>query len=84
MRAVRSFTLEYQSCTAFRGAKKEERFIMEITVRITSVYGARTVYPVCETAKIFADIAGTKTLKPTTINAIKSLGYKIIVAQEEL
>lgn len=57
---------------------------MEITVRITQVYGARTVYPVCETAKIFADIAGTKTLKPTTINSIKALGYKIIVAQEEL
>jgi hypothetical protein len=57
---------------------------MEITVRITSVYGQKTVYPVCETAKIFAEIAGTKTLKSTTINAIKSLGYKIIVAQEEI
>ena len=57
---------------------------MEITVRITSVYGQKTVYPVCETAQIFADIAGTKTLKPTTINAIKALGYKIIVSQEEL
>jgi len=57
---------------------------MEITVRITSVYGQKTVYPVCETAKIFADIAGTKTLKPTTINSIKALGYKIVVAQEEL
>jgi hypothetical protein len=58
--------------------------IMEITVRITSVYGARTIYPVCETAKIFADIAGTKTLKPTTINAIKALGYKINVEQEAI
>ena len=57
---------------------------MEITVRITSVYGARTVYPVCETAKIFADTAGTKTLKPTTINAIKALGYKINVEQEAI
>jgi hypothetical protein len=57
---------------------------MEITVRITSVYGARTVYPVCETAKIFADIAGTKTLKPTTINSIKALGYKINVEQEAI
>jgi hypothetical protein len=57
---------------------------MEIIVRITSVYGQRTVYPVCETAKIFAEIAGTKTLKSTTINSIKALGYKIAVAQEEL
>lgn len=57
---------------------------MEITVRITSVYGQKTIYPVCETAKIFANIAGTKTLKSTTINSIKALGYKIIVAQEEI
>ena len=57
---------------------------MEITVRATSNYGQRVVYPVCETARIFADIAGTKTLKPTTINSIKALGYKINVQQEEL
>ena len=57
---------------------------MEITVRVTSNYGQRVVYPVCETARIFADIAGTKTLKPTTINSIKALGYKIHVQQEEL
>ena len=55
-----------------------------ITVRITSVYGAKTVYPVCETAKIFATIAGTKTLKPETINCIKALGYEVVVQQEEL
>jgi hypothetical protein len=55
---------------------------MEITVRVTSIYGQKTVYPVCETAKIFADIAGTKTLKSTTINAIKALGYKVLVEQE--
>jgi hypothetical protein len=58
--------------------------MMEITVRITSVYGQKTIYPVCETAMIFANIAGTKTLKSTTINAIKSLGYKIVVQQEEI
>jgi hypothetical protein len=57
---------------------------MEITVRITSVYGAKTVYPVCETAKIFADIAGTKTLKPETIAKVKALGYTISIAQETL
>jgi hypothetical protein len=57
---------------------------MEITVRITSVYGAKTVYPVCETAKIFADIAGTKTLKPETIAKVKALGYTVTVAQETL
>ena len=64
--------------------RKKKGTIMEITVRITSVYGAKTVYPVCETAKIFADIAGTKTLKPETINLIKKLGYTINIAQETL
>lgn len=57
---------------------------MEITVRITNNYGQRVVYPVCETAHIFASIAGTKTLKSTTINSIKALGYKINVQPEEL
>jgi hypothetical protein len=58
--------------------------IMEILVRITTNYGARAVYPVCGTAQIFADIAGTKTLKPETINLIKKLGYTISIAQETL
>lgn len=57
---------------------------MEITVRITSVYGAKAVYPVCDTAQIFADIAGTKTLKPETIAKVKALGYKINVQAEVL
>jgi hypothetical protein len=84
MHAVRSFILECNHARQSRHAKKEERFIMEITVRITSVYGQKTIYPVCETALIFANIAGTKTLKSTTINSIKALGYKIVVQQEEI
>lgn len=57
---------------------------MEITVRITSNYGARAVYPVCPTAQTFADIAGTKTLKPETLAKIKSLGYTVNVQAEVL
>lgn len=64
--------------------RKKKGIIMEITVRVTNVYGQKTVYPVCETAKIFADIAGTKTLKPTTINSIKALGYTINVQAETI
>lgn len=56
----------------------------QVIVRITNNYGARAVYPVCETAKIFAAIAGTKTLKPETINCIKALGYEVVVQQEVL
>jgi len=64
--------------------RKKKGNIMEITVRITNVYGQKTVYPVCETARIFADIAGTKTLKPTSINSIKALGYTINVQAETI
>jgi hypothetical protein len=63
---------------------ERRKVIMEIIVRIASNYGAKAVYPVCETAQIFANLVGTKTLTPTTINAIKSLGYKIVVQQEEI
>lgn len=57
---------------------------MEITVRIKDVYGIRTVYPVSADAKTLAAIAGTKTLQPNVIAAIKKLGYKITVETEEL
>ena len=58
--------------------------MQSIIVRITSVYGQRTVYPVFDIAKTFATIAGTKTLKPDTISSIKKLGYEINVQAEAI
>jgi hypothetical protein len=52
---------------------------MNITVQIRQVYGNETVYPVCEKAKLFALIAGTKTLTLQAIAQIKLLGYEITV-----
>ena len=57
---------------------------MNITVRITSNYGTRTVYPVCETAKLLAELAGTKTLTTHALEIIKRMGYAINVQQEQL
>lgn len=54
---------------------------MNITVRIKDVYGVRQVYPVSEEAQVLASIAGTKTLQPNVIAAIKKLGYTIQVEQ---
>lgn len=54
---------------------------MNITVEIKNVYGNNTVYPVCHAAKIFAEIAGTKTLTFQAIQSIKALGFKVIVQQ---
>lgn len=57
---------------------------MGITVRIANNYGNRVVYPVCDRARLFAEVAGTTTLTDRTISLIKSLGYTIEVQQETL
>jgi hypothetical protein len=49
-----------------------------IVVRIKSVYGRDTIYPVCESAKLFAAIAGTVTLTPETIQYIKGLQFGVL------
>ena len=54
-----------------------------ITIEIKNVYGEDRAYPVCEKAKLFTDIAGTKTLRPSDLNYIQQLGYKISVKQQE-
>jgi hypothetical protein len=52
---------------------------MTIRIEIRNVYGNETIYPANETAETFAEIAGTKTLKPQTIRLAKSLGYSVEV-----
>lgn len=51
----------------------------EIRVQVKSVYGEEKVYPVCEDAKTFAQLAGTKTLTRETLMLIRRLGYEIEV-----
>lgn len=55
-----------------------------IYVKVTSVYGKETIYPVCDKAKCFAQIAGTVTLTRDTLKWISKLGYCIEVPQAEL
>jgi hypothetical protein len=50
---------------------------MEILIRAKCVYGENKYYPLCEKAKLFAEIAGTKTLTPAVLGNIKALGYKL-------
>ena len=54
---------------------------MQITVEIKSQYGAYVIHPVCDKAKTFAQIAGTKTLTRDAIQNIKSLGFTVEVRQ---
>jgi len=55
-----------------------------IVVMVRDVYGRRTVYPVCPQAKIFAQIAGSKTLTPQVVSLIKDLGYRVNIDQPEV
>ena len=55
---------------------------MFITIRLDKNYGIETAYPFCEQAKLFAKIAGTKTLTHNTLRDVQALGYEIVVAQE--
>jgi len=57
---------------------------MTILVSIKSVYGNETIYPVCMTAKKFANLIGTKTLTRSAIEKIKALGYTVQVEQVKL
>lgn len=52
-----------------------------ITVMFKNQFGTETIVPVCETAKHFASIAGTKTLSKPVIASIKQLGFVVNVQQ---
>lgn len=54
---------------------------MKVIVQIKNVYGEEKIYPVCESAKAFAAIAGTRTLTLQTMTQIKRLGYSVEVSQ---
>ena len=51
----------------------------KISVSVKTVYGNETIYPECPRAKMFANIAGTKTLTRDTIRKVRALGYRVTV-----
>ena len=84
-------THQWKSSPGNRGIgyrlKTNERILPKkrtITVSIKNVYGNRTIYPECDTAKLFAGIASTTSLTQHTIDSIKKLGYNIIVKRETI
>jgi hypothetical protein len=48
-----------------------------IEVNLKSVYGEVKAYPINEAAKLFAELAGTKTLTMQSLKLIKALGYEV-------
>ena len=57
---------------------------MKITIEVRDIYGIRTLYPACNTAKLFARLAGTKTITRHALETIKALGYTVEVKQSEV
>lgn len=56
----------------------------EVIVDIRNNYGREAIYPANEAAKVFAEIAGTKTLTRDALKKIKALGYEVKVLEKEL
>lgn len=52
---------------------------MIIDIEIRNVYGNETIYPANDTAKLFASIAGTKTLKRETLKLAEKLGFTVVI-----
>jgi hypothetical protein len=55
-----------------------------ITVKIKNVFGNERIYPVCPQAKLFARLAGHKTLTRHAISVIKDMGYEVTQEVTEL
>jgi hypothetical protein len=56
---------------------------LTVRIELRDQYGKQVAYPVCDTAKTFADIANSKTLTDQTLLRIAGLGYTIITTQRE-
>lgn len=56
---------------------------LSIQVALEKRYGQEVVIPVCEKARLFAQLARTKELTRPTIDVIKQLGYKVEVVQTQ-
>ena len=57
---------------------------MNITIVAKQNYGTHVFYPVCDAARLFAEIAGTTTLTWRTLRSVKALGIDIIITQQEV
>ena len=57
---------------------------MTITIELKWQYGNCAFYPLCETSKRFAQIAGTKTLTQDALRIIKLMGYTITQTTKEI
>jgi hypothetical protein len=57
--------------------EEEEEPVPVMKVFVRDQYGQQAFYPADETARLFAAIAGTKTITPANLSHILKLGYSI-------
>jgi len=55
-----------------------------IVVQIKQVYGNDTVYPVCDRAKLFAELLGQKSLTFTDMRIIEAMGFQVTIQPQTL
>lgn len=55
-----------------------------LIIEIKNVYGNEAIYPVNDTAQVFADLIGAKTLSRMKLALIQGLGYSIQVKEKTL
>ena len=56
---------------------------MRIQIEIRSQYGNTVAYPICQAAKLFARISGTKTLPAQALKDIQALGFHIVAVNSQ-
>jgi hypothetical protein len=76
----RDCTLENSTEVAMRDAMGNKTNVIQVQVK--TVYGVDKIYPICEDAKTFASIAGTKTLSCRDVENIKNLGFRVELVQQ--
>lgn len=54
-----------------------------VLIEVKSVYGKENIYPANDKAKLFASIAGTKTLSRSDLKAIAALGFSVELKAQE-
>ena len=51
--------------------------ITTLQVEVRTVYGEQRFYPLCDRAKTFAEIAGTKTVSSLVLRQAEALGFEV-------
>ncbi len=57
---------------------------MQVEIIVRSNYGTPQIYPANDAGRLFAQIAGTRTLTLHTLSKAKELGYQIVHVPDPL